>query len=183
MPMTREAKQAAIDVLQEKMNRAKAALVIDFSGLTVAAVTDIRRAFRGAGVEYKVVKNTLLKRVIAGTPREGLKKVLVRTRGVAFKYDFEFGKLGKTAKDLAAKYDKFKVHGGFVENDVIAEPRALEVMASLPTLEEARAQLLGLINAPASKLLAQINAPGSHLVGVIQAKADKDKEASGTPAA
>ena len=50
-------------------------------------------------------------------------------------------------------------------------------MASLPTLEEARAQLLGVINAPASKLLATINAPGQQIVGVIQAKADKDKDA------
>ena len=66
------------------MNKAKAGLLFDYSGLTVAAATEIRRQFRGIGVEYRVMKNTLFKRVIKGTPREGLAKALVHTRAVAF---------------------------------------------------------------------------------------------------
>jgi large subunit ribosomal protein L10 len=178
MPMTRQAKEEMLGRLSERLNRAKAGLVADYAGLNVAAVTEIRRALRAAGVEYKVVKNKLIKRALAGTPREKLGSVFTRTTAVMFKYDTEFAKLGRTAQDLSKKFDKLKIKAGFVENDVIAEARALDVIASLPTLDEARAQLLGVINAPASKLLATMNAPGSQLLSVIQAKADKDQEKS-----
>lgn len=177
MPLTRQAKEKLLGEITGKLNAAKAVLVADYSGLDVASVSEIRRAFRNAGVEYRVVKNKLAKIALKGTPREGVSKAFTRTTAVMFKYDYEFGKLGKVAKELTAKFDKLKVRGGFVEKDVLAPESALDVMASLPTLEEARAQLLGVINAPASKLLATINAPGQQIVGVIQAKADKDKDA------
>jgi large subunit ribosomal protein L10 len=175
MALSRQSKEKLLAELTDRLGRAKAALVADYSGLNVAAVMEIRRAFKNAGVEYKVVKNTLFKRALKGTPRERIASAFTRTTAVAFKYDEEFGKLGKIAQDLAKKFDKLKWKGGFVENDVLPNDQALEKMAALPTLDEARAQLLGVINAPAAKLLAQINAPGSHLAGVLQAKADKDK--------
>jgi large subunit ribosomal protein L10 len=177
MPLTRQAKEKLLGEITGKLTAAKAVLIADYSGLDVASVSEIRRAFRNAGVEYRVVKNKLAKIALKGTPREGVSKAFTRTTAVMFKYDYEFGKLGKVAKELTAKFDKLKVRGGFVENDVLAPESALDVMASLPTLEEARAQLLGVINAPASKLLATINAPGQQIAGVIQAKADKDKDA------
>lgn len=176
MPMTRDEKAEMVVELTAKLDRAKAGLIADYSRLNVAAVTEIRRVFRAAGVEYKVVKNTLIKRALKGTPREAVGKAFTQTTAVAFKFDEEYGKLGKTAKELAAKFKDFKVKAGFVGNDVINDASALDVMASLPTLDEARAQLLGVINAPAAKLLAQLNAPGSNLIGVLQAKSDKDKD-------
>lgn len=176
MAMTREAKEAMVSELSDKVSRAKAGLVFNYSGLNVAAATEIRRAFREAEVEYKVVKNTLMKRALAGTGIEGLSDSFAGTTAVAFKYDEEFGKLGKTAKELAKKFAKFETKAGFVEEDVISEPKALDVMASLPTMDEARAQLLGVINAPGANLLAQINAPASNLIGVVQAWVEKREE-------
>ncbi|MCC7380605.1 MAG: 50S ribosomal protein L10 [Deltaproteobacteria bacterium] len=176
MPLTRNQKEQMLAELTDRVSRAKAALVADYAGLTVAQVTEIRRAFRAAGVDYRVVKNTLFKRVVKGTPREAISKAFSRTTAVAFKFDEEFGKLGKVAQELSKKFEKLKFKAGFVENDIMHEA-ALAKMAALPTLDEARAQLLGVINAPASKLLATINAPASHVVGVIQAKVDKDKGA------
>lgn len=178
MARTRENKAELLAQLEGRMNKAKAALIADYSGLNVAAVSEIRRTFRAAGVEYRVVKNTLAKRVLKGSPREALSKAFTRTTAVMFKYDEEFGKLGKAAKELAGKFEQLKFRGGFVQDDVLSTPAAVETMAALPTLDEARAQLLGVINAPASKLLAQLNAPGQQLAGVIQAKADKDKGAA-----
>ena len=182
MALTRDDKAKLLAALEDRMGRARAALVADYAGLTVANVSEIRRSFRAAGVEYRVVKNKLMKRILKGSPREGLSGAFTKTTAVAFKYDQEYGALGKAAKELATKFDKLKFKGGFVEADVLHGPTALDTMASLPTLDEARAQLLGVINAPASKLLAMINTPGSQLAGVIQAKAEKDKEAA-TPAA
>ncbi|MBI2373744.1 MAG: 50S ribosomal protein L10 [Deltaproteobacteria bacterium] len=174
--MSRETKEKVLADLAGRVSRSKAALVADHQGLKVKDVSEIRRKLREAGVDYRVAKNTLLKRALAGTGREALSKSLRNTSAILMVYTDEYGKLGKTAQELAKKFDKLKVKAGFVEKDVINGPNALEVMAALPTLDEARAQLLGVINAPAQKLLAQLNAPGSNLAGVLQAKIDKDNE-------
>jgi large subunit ribosomal protein L10 len=179
--MNKDEKSAQVADLTDKLKRAKAALVANFSGLNVASAMDIRRQLRSAGVEYKVVKNTLMKRALLGTKRESISGVFVGTTAVAFKYDDEIGKLGKAARELTKKYEKFKIKAGFVEDDVIQGEKAVDVLASLPTLDEARAQLLGVINAPFAKLLAQINAPASNVIGVIQAKKEKDEKGT-TPA-
>ncbi len=175
--MTRQAKEDMVSALADKVSKTKGGLVASFVGLDVASVNEIRRKFREVGVEYKVVKNTLMKRALTGTPLEGLSKYFEGPTAVAFKYDEEVGQLGKTAKDLDKEFEKFEVKAAYIEADVFG-PEGLETLATLPTLDEARAQLLGIINAPAAKLLAQINAPASHLIGVIQAKKEKDEEAA-----
>ena len=175
MALSRQQKEEMVGALVDSLGRAKAGLVFDFQGLNVAAVTEIRRAFRDAEVEYKDVKNTLIKRALSGTAREALGESFVGPTAIALKFDEEFGKLGKTAKDLAKKYQQLATKAGFVEDDVIGEARALDVMAALPTMDEARAQLLGVINAPAANLLAHFNAPASKLLSVIEAKIEKDK--------
>lgn len=173
MGMTRQEKEQALGELQDKLTKAKAALVTNYTGLTVAAVTEIRRKLRDAKVEYKVVKNTLMQRALKGTPREKLGDVFTGPTAVAFKYDDEFGLLGKTAKDLAKKFEKFSVKAAFIQDEVLVGATVVDKVAALPTLAEARAQLLGVINAPAQRLLAQINAPAQNVVGVIQAKSEK----------
>ncbi len=177
MPMNRESKETMVADLSEKLERAKGALVANYTGLDVAADTEIRRAFREAGVEYRVVKNTLMKRALDGRAIEAIGAAFTGPTAVAFKFDEEVGKLGKVAKELVKKFEKFEVKAGFIESDVL-EGDVVEKMASMPTMDEARAQLLGVLNAPASKLLAVINAPASNLAGVIQAKQKKDEEAA-----
>ena len=176
MPMSRQAKEAAVADLVDQLGRAKGGLIANFTGLNVAQVTEIRAKFREAGVEYRVVKNTLIKRALAGTASEALSETFTGPTAVALKFDEEFGTLGKAAKDLVKKFEKFEVKGGYIEEEIL-EGDIVETMAALPTLDEARAQLLGVINAPAANLLAQINAPASNLIGVIQAKKDKDEAA------
>lgn len=175
MPMTRAAKEAMVADLSDKLSRARSAVIADFQGLSVHQVNQVRAAFREAEAEYKVVKNTLMKRALSGTPFENLGGIFTGPTAIAFKYDDEAGKLGKAAKDLVKKLEKFEVKAGFVEEDILSGD-VVETMASLPTMDEARAKLLATINAPAQKLLAQINAPAQQLVGVIQAKKDKDEK-------
>jgi large subunit ribosomal protein L10 len=177
MAMTRQAKEEMVSTLAEKLERAKGGIVASFVGLDVATVNTIRTKFREVGVEYKVVKNTLMKRALTGTAIEGLGKFFQGPTAVAFKYDDEIGKLGKTAKELNKEFEKFEVKAAYIDADILG-PEGLDTLANLPTLDEARAQLLGVINAPAAKLLAQINAPASNLIGVIQAKKDKDEQAA-----
>jgi large subunit ribosomal protein L10 len=177
MSMTRQAKEDAVQSLNDRLDRAKGGLVANFIGLKVAAVDEIRSTLRKEGIDYKVVKNTLMKRALSGRAIEKLGDVFTGPTSIALTYSDEVGKLGKTFKDLVKKYDKLEVKAAFIEEDVL-EGDVLESMASMPTLEEARAQLLGVINAPAANLLAQINAPASNLIGVVQAKKEKDEEAA-----
>lgn len=177
MSMSRQAKEEAAQALAERLDRAKGGLVANFIGLNVASVDEIRSTLRKEGIDYKVVKNTLMKRALAGRGIEKLGEVFTGPTAVALTYSEEVGKLGKTFKELAKKFDKLEVKAAFIEEEVL-EGDVLETLASLPTLDEARAQLLGVINAPAAKLLAQINAPASNLIGVIQAKKEKDEEAA-----
>jgi large subunit ribosomal protein L10 len=176
--MTRQAKEDMVADLADKFGRSKAALVAGFSGLNVQAVTEIRRAFREIDVEYKVVKNTLVKRALQGTAIEKLGDAFVGPTAIAFKYDEEAGRLGKTAKELQRKHPKLLVKAGFIEEEILEGDGVVDTMAALPTLDEARSQLLGLLNTPAAKLLAQINAPAQNIVGVVEAKRKKDEEAA-----
>ena len=176
MAMTRQAKEEMVGSLSEMLDKARAGLVFNYQGLNVEQVTDIRRKFREANVQYKVVKNSLMKIALNGRSVEGLSSQFKGTTAIALKFDDEYGALGKTAKDLAKEYDKLEAKAGFVEDDVIEDAKALDVLASLPTMDDARSQLLGVLNAPAAKLLAQLNAPASQFLAVIEAKIEKDNE-------
>lgn len=175
MGMTRQAKEEMVAQLSERLSRAKAALVANFTGLDVASINEIRVKFREANVEYKVVKNTLMQRALSTTTIAKLGDVFTGPTAIAIKYDYEFGKLGKVAQELQKKFEKFQVKAGFIESDIL-KGDVVETMAAIPTLDEARAQLLGVINAPAAKLLAQINAPAQNVIGVVQAwKEEREK--------
>src|SRR5687768_17294681 len=119
MGMTRQAKEAAVASLSEKLSRARAGLIADFQGLDVESVTKIRAKFREAGVEYRVVKNTLMRRALETTPLKKLGDVFIGPKAMLFKYDEEFGALGRVAKDLSKVYQKFVVRAGFVEQDIL----------------------------------------------------------------
>jgi large subunit ribosomal protein L10 len=175
MGMTRQAKEEVVKDLAEKLARAKAGFVADFQGLNVESVSKIRRKLKAVNVEYRVVKNTLMKRALKGTPIEKLAELFERPKAVAFKYDEEYGAMGRAAKELTKEFDKLDIKAAFIGSDLVYGKPGVETMASLPTLAEARSQLLGVINAPASKLLATINAPASQLLSVVEAKIDKDK--------
>ena len=175
MPMTRPAKEAMVADLADKFSRAKSALVADYAGLNVEAVNEIRAAFREVDVEYKVVKNTLVKRALTGTAIEKLGAAFTGPTAVAFKFDDEAGRLGKAIQELQKKFPKLKVKAGYIEDELL-EGNIVDTMASLPTLDEARAKLLGLFNTPAAKLLVQLNAPAQNLVGVIEAKRKEDEQ-------
>lgn len=167
MPMSYQDKETWAAEISDRVKKAKGGLVASFAGLKVGEIMEIRRAIRSASGEYRVVKNTLMRRAVAGTPLEGLDHALTQTTAVAFTYTEEFAKLGRVAKDLAKKFPKLQFKGGFVGQQVVKGEGAVEVLASLPTLEEARSQLLGMLNTPASKLLAQLNAPGQQVASVV----------------
>lgn len=174
--MDKTEKAGVVEDFKKRFKGAAGVLVADYRGLTVLEVNDLRKAFRKVGVDYSVVKNTLAKLAINGTEFDSLKDWFKGTTAVAITRG-DAPAMAKAAVDFAKKHDKFKLRGVFVEGEkFLAE--GIKALSELPTKDEIRAILLGVIQAPMAQLLAQFNAPGQNLVGVLQAKADKDKDSA-----
>lgn len=149
-------------------------LVSQNKGLTVADVDDLRRRMRAAGATYKVAKNRLAILALDGTRFQGVKPLLKGPTALAWSKDPVA--VAKTAVEFARTNDKFVILGGALGTQTLA-PDGVKALAELPSLETLRAQLLGLIQTPATRIAGVLQAPGSQLARVFSAYAKKDAEA------
>ena len=172
--MERAEKAKVVSDIKAKLAKASGVFLADYRGLTVEQVNNLRKAFRTAGVEYRVVKNTMVRRAIEGTPMDAIKGHLKGMTAVAIATK-DAVTAAKAAIDFAKANEAFKLRGAFVEGQLLAAD-GIKTLSTMPTQLEMRAILLGTINAPAAKLLGQLNAPGQHVAGVLQAKVDDDKK-------
>ena len=156
-------------------SKARGRVLTSVQGLTVAEVSDLRRRLHDAGVKFRVVKNTLAKRAVKGTPLEAVSNDFKQVTAVAWHESDPVGP-AKIIAGFKTDLAKFVIKAGF-QGGTRLDPAGVEALARMPSMDELRAQLLGVINAVPAKLLAQINAPAQNLVGVIQAKSDKDEKA------
>jgi len=147
----------------------------NIEGLNASDISNLRRGLHDANVGFKVVKNKLARKALADTSAQVLFDDFVGSTAVAYSDDVIAPAkiLVKFEKDM----EKLELKAGFSAGTRLSV-EGIKALAKLPSLDELRAQLLGVILAPASRLLAQINAPASNLVGVLQAKMDKDKGAN-----
>lgn len=169
--MLKSEKEELIKELNEKFGRAQTAIVAEFTKLNVDTATRLRKKFRDAGVDYKVLKNTLAKRAAKGTAVEPLAEDFVGSVAVAIGYTDPVAP-AKVLQEFIKDLETIKVKAGVVNGKRI-DAKGVEALAKLPGLQELRAQLLGMLNQPAGKLVRTIAAPGSQLARVIQAHADK----------
>ncbi len=169
--MERAEKAVAVDALKGVFAGSGSVVVAHYSGLTVAEMTSLRGRMRDAGAQVKVVKNRLAKIALKGTPGEGASEMFTGPVAIAFSADPVSAP--KAAVDFAKTNDKLIVIGGFM-GETILDPTAVRSLASLPSLDELRGKLAGLVQAPAQKLAAVAQAPASQLARVIQAYANKD---------
>ncbi|MCO6419692.1 50S ribosomal protein L10 [Siccirubricoccus sp. KC 17139] len=149
-------------------------LVAQNKGLTVADVSDLRRRMRGAGATYKVAKNRLAMLALDGTRFQGVKPLLKGPTALAWSKDPVA--VAKTAVEFARGNDKFVILGGALGVQTL-NPDGVKALAELPSLETLRAQLLGLIQTPATRIAGVLQAPGSQLARVFSAFAKKDEAA------
>lgn len=166
--MKRSEKEAIITEVAEKASRAVAMYFADFSKLTVAEETELRREFRKSGVEYSVVKNTLAQKALEQL--QGYDRVfdkLVGPTGIAFSYD-DPSAPAKIIKKYSEKLGKFNLKVAVIEKQVYDASR-LNELASMPSRKEVIAALLGNIQAPASGIVGAINAVARDLVYVLDA--------------
>lgn len=161
------AKQQEVGSLKESLQAAEATFVIDYKGCTCQQLTNVRRELRETGATLSIVKNTLMKRAVEEASMHGLSDLFVGTSAVVWtKTPVESAKvLSKYAKEMAEE-NKFILRGGLVDGSVV-DGQGVEALSKLPSKEELYAQLLGLLQAPASKLLRMMNAPASSLARLL----------------
>lgn len=194
MPSTEKTK--AIEELKSRFDRAVSVALLDYQGLSVETVTALRREFKKAGVEYKVLKNTIIRHALKESPYKVLVGDLSPTRknapkpheavrgmtGVAFSYtdpaapakvveDFR-----KSFGDKTDKVKGLKVKTGMVGGDLIAG----DELAKMPGLKENQAQIVAMLLGPSAGIYTSLVAPGAVLVGLLEAWVEKRKAAGET---
>ena len=147
--MKREEKQQLISSLADIFKKAKLVVVVHNNGLSMEETTALRKGVREDGASYKVAKNRLAKLALAGTPYESLADLLKGPTAIAYSED-EIA-ASKAVVKMAKQSDKFKVIGGAMNGQVVDVAR-IQQLASLPDMDGLRAQLVGLLQAPAGKL-------------------------------
>ncbi len=165
--MDRSQKEGLVSLMREEFQDSKLVVVTQQSGLTVSESTALRRQIREAGAQYKVMKNTLAQIAIKGTTLEGLDKYL--SGPTAFAYSKDPIAAAKATVKFASSNDKLKVVGAVLDGKLLSQVE-VQALATLPSLDELRAKLLCIFNAPATQLARVIKEPASSLARVVQAK-------------
>lgn len=172
--MQRTEKAEAIEVLKGRFQKMTSAVFLDFTGMTVEEVSKLRESFRAKGVEYKVVKNTLVKQALSKEPwAGGLSKALKGMTGVAWSYE-EPNAAAKVVKDFKRENENLKIKAGLLEGQVLDGKAVEDTLATMPGKDEARAMLLAQMIAPAQRFVMLLNAPAREMVGVLAAKQRKE---------
>ena len=168
--MNRNEKAELIETLQSTLSEATAVVVTHQTGLTVAESSDLRGRMRKAGAGFKVTKNRLTKIALQGTKYEDITDLF--TGPTAMGTSADPVSAAKTLVAFAKENDKLTIVGGALDGKVL-DKAGVEALAKLPSLDELRASLVGLLNAPATKVARVAQAPAAKLARVIQARADQ----------
>jgi large subunit ribosomal protein L10 len=166
--MNRKEKEQTVADLQERFDKAQAAILAEYKGLTVAELTTLRRELREVAGEYRVAKNTLVELAIEGSLFFSLKNFLDGQNGLVLGYSDAVG-LAKIVSRYAREHDKFIVKGGTIEGQFLAATQ-METLAQLPSREVLRAQLLGILSRPATQIVGTLAAPASQVARVLDAR-------------
>ncbi|MGN6277244.1 MAG: 50S ribosomal protein L10 [Sphingomonas sp.] len=169
--MDRAQKTEAVAELNRTFNEVGVVVVTRNLGLTVAQSTELRIKMREAGATYKVSKNKLAKIALQDTDYAGISDLLTGPVGLATSTDPVAA--AKVVSEFAKTNDKLEIVGGGMGATVL-DVAGVNALASLPSLDELRAKIVGLVQAPATKLAQLTNAPASKLARVFAAYGDKD---------
>ena len=169
--MDRTQKAEVVDTLNGLFGDAGSVVVAHYSGMTVAQMGDLRSRMRAAGASFKVAKNRLVVRALQGTAAEGIAHLFKGPTGIAISKDPIAA--SKVAVAYAKENDKLVILGGVVGTTAL-DANGVKALAELPSLDELRGRIVGLLQAPATKLAGLLAAPAGQLARVIGAYSTKD---------
>jgi large subunit ribosomal protein L10 len=175
VPLSFEGKKAVVAEVHEVAKSAHSAVAAEYIGLTVAQMTQLRVQARNSGVYVRVVRNTLARRALEDTEFACMREDLVGPLVLAFSKE-EPGAAARVIKDFSKTNDKLVVKLVSVEGKLL-EPSAIDTLASLPTKEEAIAQLMSVVIAPITKFVRTLAEPHSRLVRTLAAIRDQKQAA------
>jgi large subunit ribosomal protein L10 len=171
----RAEKSATVTSLGEVFKATKVVVVAHYSGLTVAQMQNLRRQMRQAGASVKVAKNRLAKIALEGSDVASISSLLKGQTVIAYSGDPIAAP--KVAVDFAKTNEQFVILGGAMGKTTL-DANGVKALAALPSLDELRAKIVGLVQAPATKIAQVVVAPASKLARVVQAYASKSGESA-----
>jgi len=164
-------KAEVVEELQSVFAKAGSVVVAHYTGMTVAQMGELRARCRANGTSFRVSKNRLVMRALKGTPVEGISHLFKGPTGIAYSDDPIAA--SKTAVAYAKDNDKLVILGGSMGTTVL-DANGVKAVAELPSLDELRGRIVGLLKAPATKLAGIMQAPGAQLARVIGAYSKKE---------
>ncbi len=168
--MERAQKSESIETIREVFKNAGAVVVTHYMGLTVAQLTDLRHRLRQEGATLKVVKNTLAQKALNGAAAEAHE---LFKGPVAIAYGPDPVSAAKVSTQYAKEQEKFTIVGAMMGAQVL-DAAGVDALAKLPSLDQLRAKIVGLLQAPATKIAGVLQAPAAQLARVLNAYATKD---------
>jgi large subunit ribosomal protein L10 len=162
----RSQKQKLVDTLHQALSDTACVVVTHQNGMTVEEVTGLRRQMRAAGAGFRVTKNRLALRALAGTKFEQLKPLFKGPTAIAFSRDPVAA--AKVAVEFANKNDKLEIVGGSLGVQQL-DAKGIKALATLPSLDQLRAKILGMLQTPATRIAAVLQAPGAKVARVFAA--------------
>jgi large subunit ribosomal protein L10 len=168
--VNRAEKQELVAELNEVFRGTSVVVVTHYTGLNVAAMTELRRKMKDAGAGFKVTKNRLARLALDGTDYGSLADMLTGPTAIAFSDDPVAAP--KTVVDFAKTHENLVILGGAMGTSEL-DADGVKALASLPSLDELRGKLVGLLQAPATKVAGVLQAPAGQLARVLQARADQ----------
>ena len=170
--MNRTEKVAVVEGLNKALSATPHVILASFRGLSVNQATELRRAVRRAGGRYRVVKNRLAKLAAPGTPLEQLVDQFAGPCAIAT-HDSDPVVLAKALSDFTKANPEVELLAGVVDAKEVVDAKGVKRLAGLPGLPELRAQLLSLVQTPATSLVRLLNTPGGQLARAIDARREK----------
>ena len=169
--MTKEAKKNYVEEMKKNFTTNESVMIAQYQGLNVSELDELRKELRGKGIIFKITKNRITKIAIKETPVKDLEKYFTGPTAAAISSDPI--STAKILTKFAKSHDKLKIVAGFMDGKVL-DQKEVAIIATLPSLEEARAKIVGILATPAQKLVSILLAPGSKIANLARAKALKN---------
>lgn len=171
MAISKERKEEVLTQYADWLKQSQAVVLVEYTGVKMKDLDNIRAKIREAGGEFHIVKNTLVRRAFADSGMELPKDYLVKSTAVSFAFTDPVS-TAKALSDAAKGIEFVKVKGGFMSGQLLSAAQ-VKALAEMPPLPVVRAQLLGVLQAPAGKLVRTIAEPARGLAAVIKAFTEK----------
>jgi|TARA_Y100000385_G_scaffold258997_1_gene287421 large subunit ribosomal protein L10 len=169
--MNKEAKKNYVKEMKQNFTSNDSVMIAQYQGLNVTELDELRKELRDKGILFKITKNRITKIAIQETPVKDLEKYFTGPTAAAISSDPIT--TAKILTKFAKSHDKLKIVAGFMDGKVL-DQKEVAIIATLPSLEEARAKIVGILATPAQKLVSILLAPGSKIANLARAKSLKN---------